>query len=64
MILTTQNNRLYDSRNFDLYKNVYAVYVDKEKLEYNRKIYQDEYEKLHINYIKERFELLLFFNDK
>ena len=62
MILTTQNNRLYDSRNFDLYKNVYAVYVDKEKLEYNRKIYQDEYEKLHINYVKERFELLLFFN--
>ncbi len=31
MILTPQNNRLYDSRNFEQYKNFYAIQYDVEK---------------------------------
>lgn len=31
MIITQQNNRLYDSRNFDSYKNYYAILYNQDK---------------------------------
>ena len=41
MLVKTTNNRLYDSRNFDKYKNYYAILFDKRKYEIN-KINNDE----------------------
>ena len=33
MIIKPTNNRLYDSRNFDSYKNYYAILLDEKKLQ-------------------------------
>jgi len=63
MLISPQNNRLYDTRNFDLYRNVYAIYIDHKVLQYNKEKYKDDYEKIHINYTETQYLISISTND-
>lgn len=52
MIITQHNNRLYDSRNFDSYKNYYAIIYNQDKYSFIKdKNYNDIYT-VYTQYIK------------
>lgn len=59
MVITQQNNRLYDTRNFDSYKNYYVIHYNEEK--YNTlklKNSADSYT-VYMNYVRLSTELIL-----
>lgn len=49
-VITTLNDRHYDTRNFDLNNNYYAILVDKKQLEINKGIYENGNDKLYIKF--------------
>lgn len=61
MILSNKNDLLYDSKNFNKYRNIYAVLVNYGKIEYIQTGLENCNDDLHQEYISYNFELKLFF---
>lgn len=61
MILSNKNDLLYDSKNFDRYRNVYAIFVNHNKIEYMKSELENCDDDLHQEYISYNFELRLFY---
>lgn len=60
MLITQKNNLLYDTKDFDLYQNVYTIYVDKVTIDKNKEKDLKDYDYLHFKY--EQTILKIFYN--
>ena len=61
MIINQLNSRNYDTRNFDKYKNFYAILVDEKRININAQLDKDAYENIHIKF-DQRTTLLVYTN--
>ena len=60
-ILSNKNDLLYDSKNFNKYRNIYAVLVNYGKIEYIQTGLENCDDDLHQEYISYNYEVRLYF---